>query len=315
MKADFRIVVFVALLLGTSGCGGIRIEDVTPRAAPIVEHQVTLLYTGDSRGAVEPVKECACYDRPAPALGGLGRRAAYVRQVRAAEGGVLLLDAGDTVADPDEPHPDPAERLRVARAIGAMAYDAVAPGRAEIRGAATAADGWVAALGAPLLAANLRGGDSLPRQAALIKEVAGARVAVLGAVGASAVPPSLQADLGVGVDPAAAALRARVASARSSADLVIVLFHGTFDEARELASGLEGIDVVVAAQRAGLPHGTAQAGRALVVEALPDGQHVGHLRLAVRGRGQVAALADDRVTLDETYPEDPAVADLLGAGR
>jgi 2',3'-cyclic-nucleotide 2'-phosphodiesterase (5'-nucleotidase family) len=315
MKVDFRNAVLAGLLVGVSGCGLARLGQATPRAAPIAEHQVTLLFTGDSRGAVEPVKECACYDKPAPALGGLGRRAAYVRQVRAAGDGVLLLDAGDTVADPDEAQPDPGERLRVARAIGAMAYDAVAPGRAEIRGAATAADGWVAALGAPLLAANLRGADALPRQPVVIKEAAGARVAVLGAVGTSAIPPPLQADLGVSVDPPAAALRSHVASARSSADLVVVLFHGTFDEARELASGLEGVDVVVAAQRAGLPHGTVQAGRALVVEALPDGKHVGHLRLAVRGRGQVATVADDRVTLDETYPEDPAVAGLLGTGR
>src|SRR5262249_22587004 len=98
-------------------------------------------------------------------------------------------------------------------------------------------------------------------------------------------------------------------------DLVVVLFHGTFDEARALASGLEGVDVVVAGQRAGLPHGTVQAGRALVVEALPDGKQVGRLRLVLRGRGRVAPVADDRVTLDDTYPEDPAVAGLLGARR
>jgi 2',3'-cyclic-nucleotide 2'-phosphodiesterase (5'-nucleotidase family) len=306
MKTRFTIALLAALLVG---CAAPYAAQPSPPAT--VGRLLTVLFTGDSRGAVEPAPECACYDKPVPMLGGLARRATYVQRVRAADPGVLLVDVGDTVADPDGRADDPAQRRRVALALGAMAYDAITPGPAEI---AAAEPAWVDALGAPLLAANLRGAAIL-RQASALKTVGGVKVAMLGALSPAALPADVRTSLGVEVAPAAEALRPRVAELRPDADLLAVLFHGSFAEARDLAAELDGVDLVVAGRRAALPHPSTRVGGALVVQAPPEGRQVGRIRLAVAGPGQVSLVEEEQVTITEELADDAAVRALLGPAR
>jgi 2',3'-cyclic-nucleotide 2'-phosphodiesterase (5'-nucleotidase family) len=272
--------------------------------------RVTLLFSGDSRGLTEPVRACACYEKPVAPLGGLPRRASFVRQARQSGDGVLLLDAGNTLIDPDDPVVDPAGPRRVASALGAMGYDAVGLGSAELL-AGSGDDGWVAALGAPLVAVNLRGANLPEHQGAVTRAVGDVRVAVLGAAEPSAIPEPLRDRLDLTVEPVAAALAGRLTQL-GPVDLVVVLLQGTFEEASALAASLGGVDVIVAGRSDGLLYDTRAVGSTLVVQALPGGGHVGRLRLEVHDRGRPTVLADERVALDDSYPDDPLVSELLG---
>jgi 2',3'-cyclic-nucleotide 2'-phosphodiesterase (5'-nucleotidase family) len=309
MKGHFTICIGVALL-AAAGCGAIRFAEHQPTETG-GSGRVTLLFSGDSRGMTEPVRECACYEKPVPAIGGLPRRASFVRGVRRVEDGVLLLDAGNTVVDPEETDAARAQPRRVASALGAMGYDAVALGPAELLAGAGGDATWVEALGAPLVAANLRGTALPEHQTSVTKVVGGVRVAVLGAATPSAIPAPIQARLDLRMDPVADVLAKQV-SQLDAVDLVVVMLQGTFDEARELASALGGVDVIITGRSTGLLYDTARVGATLVVQALPEGKHVGRLRLEVHGRGRSTVLADERVALDDRYPDDPEVRELVG---
>ncbi len=96
----------------------------TQGAEPAAGEKVTLLFTADIWGQLEP---CGC---SADMRGGLDRAAAYVKAQRAA-GPVLVVDAGDAYFDATkyDPRDEPQARRRaqaVAQSLAAMGVDAKA---------------------------------------------------------------------------------------------------------------------------------------------------------------------------------------------
>jgi 2',3'-cyclic-nucleotide 2'-phosphodiesterase (5'-nucleotidase family) len=86
---------------------------------------LTLLYTGDGWGYTEP---CACD----PSVGGLARRAAYIRTVREARQTVLVVDSGDSLLTLQRVGDHEQGRL-LAEAYNQMGYDAMALGGMDFR--------------------------------------------------------------------------------------------------------------------------------------------------------------------------------------
>lgn len=189
----------------------------------------------------------------------LSRRAAAIReQRRASHGAILLFDAGDTFpAD---------QRLadRVADAVAEMAYDAVAPGEADLVGGPRRYEALAARSRATALSASVPVTATSAFVPCRIWEVNGVLV------GVTAV---LEAPV--------ASLEKVVPGLNKVADFTIVLCHTGWNEATAIAREVDGIDVLVVGHGGHEGGRTESVGKTMVVDAGRLGQAFGHVRMGI----------------------------------
>ncbi|MCL6566787.1 MAG: bifunctional metallophosphatase/5'-nucleotidase [Acidobacteriia bacterium] len=230
------------------------------------ETTITLLATTDLHGNVYPFD----YLRNAPAERGLAKIATLVRQIRADQKNVLLLDCGDTIQgsplayydarkQPDRPNTTIA-------AMNALGYDAMAVGNHEFNFGLDVL--WKAKRESrfPWLSANTRqqyGPGSAGYFAPyIVKEVGSVRVAIVGfttpGVPRWEMPENYR---GYEFEPIVAAAQRVIPLVRPQADLVVAILHSglgrdpvtgrpvgnTPEEnvAWDLAEQVPGIDVIL----------------------------------------------------------------------
>src|SRR5262249_24828473 len=161
------------------------------------------------------------------------RRATAIARLRGRDPGLVLLDAGNCFVRVDERHQwdafTHAEQRLYLDLMSRMRYDAAAIGPAEL---AFGADTFAAVApdaSVPWVAANVRGRGSAWVAPWRLVRTGGVKVAVIGV----SEPPRGWTDVGVfrragaalAFGPVLDALRARVAEARTGADLVVVIGH------------------------------------------------------------------------------------------
>lgn len=230
------------------------------------ETTITLLATTDLHGNVYPFD----YLRNAPAERGLAKIATLVRQIRADQKNVLLLDCGDTIQgsplayydarkQPDRPNTTIA-------AMNALGYDAMAVGNHEFNFGLDVL--WKAKRESrfPWLSANTRQ-QYAPGSAGyfapyIVKEVGSVRVAIVGfttpGIPRWEMPENYR---GYEFEPIVAAAQRVIPLVRPQADLVVAILHSglgrdpvtgrpvgnTPEEnvAWDLAEQVPGIDVIL----------------------------------------------------------------------
>ncbi len=174
-------------------------------------------------------------------MGGVARRATFVKQVRA-EGNVLLLDAGDSLVG-DE---DPARGTRGASSVdfmNRMGYDAMAVGANDLLLKRDVMAQRRAEAQFPFLSANVVFTDSgeLAFEPYIVKDVGGVRVGVL------ALTDFWNIGLdGMQVTDALSATTRFVPELRDRSDLVVVLSRVGLSEAQRIAAAVPGIALVIA---------------------------------------------------------------------
>src|SRR5205823_4042779 len=103
---------------------------------------------------------------------------------------------------------------------------------------------------------------------------------------------------------ALAALKPQLATAK----LVVLLFHGGLDEARELARAQPWLDVIVTAHESEDYRARAEpVGKVLLVNTGQRGKHLGRLDLKVSEDGTVQVEHRFPVEMSAELPDDPAV--------
>lgn len=208
-------------------------------------HHLVVLHTNDTHG--HPLK---FRHELEPDVGGLPARASLVREIRAAESHVLVLDAGDLNTGQAE-----SNLFKAAPDIEGynhIGYDAMALGNHEFDNPVTVLQDQMRLARFPFLSANVmtREGRHLARPY-IIKAFSGFRVAVFGLTlreTPGIANPEYVKDLRF-LDEVEAA-RTLVPRLREEADLVIALTHlGIYDSpekgSRRLASQVSGIDLIV----------------------------------------------------------------------
>lgn len=183
---------------------------------------LTLLYTADIHGELAGSSED---DQGEPA-GGLLRCATLVREIRARETNVVLLDGGDLVQGSAATFLS--RGAVMSAAVKAMRYDALVPGNHEFDWGASNLFRLYAQAEIPVLAANISSaagpGNAVPWRPFLVKDVAGVRVAVVGLANpltASWIRPRLLN--GLEFEPSVAALRRILPAVREQHPDVLVL--------------------------------------------------------------------------------------------
>jgi 2',3'-cyclic-nucleotide 2'-phosphodiesterase (5'-nucleotidase family) len=253
---------------------------------------ITLLYSANLHGEYE--------SHP---LGGLARRAGVVAalaaELKAQKGGVLQLDAGDSllpamIPDPRDPPPDPAEIERRARllaaALGRLRLDGFVPGETDLQLGPARVKALLAGARVPIVLANLvdaAGKPYFPPHRTL--EVAGVKVGLFGVLGAGEQPlPALEKAQLKLTEVQTAAQGAISLLRDGGAQVVVGLCHlpGGMADARALAAKLTGVDILVVGHDASAPEAQVSvpdeaSGLVHLVSAGERGRYLGRLDLHV----------------------------------
>ncbi len=228
---------------------------------------VTLVYTGDLEGELEP---CGCTEGQ---LGGLARRAAWINAAKATGEHVVLLDSGDLYFR-REAIPkilEPQLRLKARTIAGIherLHYVPAALGELDLSLGLEAFEG----LGRTPLLANAD--ESIKVSGSPVVDAGGCRVGVLGLASPALLKPS-GVDAG---DPIEAARR-EVAALGDRADLVVCVSHLGLDGDKALAAAVPGIDVIVGGHDGLSMEPPVRVGRTLIVQANRQGRFLGRMRL------------------------------------
>jgi hypothetical protein len=237
--------------------------DTNSRAA----RTVTILYTGDTRGWVEP---CGCSQG---VLGGLPRRATLLKRLRAQTPKALIVDAGALLGESSDELKAPV----IVEQLAAMRYCAANLGPADAR--------WRNQLLALMRKNNLPGisleyADGAAIRRGRILVVNGVRVGLAGV-----------ARLPTGSDRRE--LRDVLAYLRRSCDLVVLLSAASANDNVRLARQFAGMDVLIGVVPGKKPQ-LLRCGKVLLAPVTPEGGHVGRLVVRLGRRGIAGATLEAR---------------------
>jgi 2',3'-cyclic-nucleotide 2'-phosphodiesterase (5'-nucleotidase family) len=239
-------------------------------------------------------------------VGGVARRATIINQERAAAEHSLLLDAGDSLLNDQDPAKSTLGSTSI-EALNRMGYDAMTLGGLDIA-FLTVADlqQRIAESKFVVLSANatVSATGELLAQPYLIREIADHRVAILGLT-----DPYPDTEILVS-DPTEAAIK-WVPELRKLADIVIILSHAGLDVDEKIAAAVPGIDIIVSGRN-------AQSSAPVVVQAtgtvlfhadsaVPGtaGTHVGVAKLTFDAGGKLMSHEWQNALLDNTVVASP----------
>jgi len=250
----------------------------------------------------------------------VARRATVVKQERAKDQNVLLLDAGDTLFGSGVANE--ADSTTLVGAMNLMRYDAMVPGEGDFAGGLTALWSLSDRAKFPWLAANLQLTSTRqpPWKPYVILSKDGRKVAILGIVDETLVR-AVNAKVPDGerlivTDPFQKA-RDLVDQLHKETNVVIVLSHLGLDKDVKLAQEIGGITAIIGGHsrasayppKVVAPHGT------VVTQAGYNGEYLGVLRLKIDQSGQVVESGGELVALAPEIPEDSEMKSFLAASR
>ncbi|MFN8549576.1 MAG: hypothetical protein U0527_16785 [Candidatus Eisenbacteria bacterium] len=296
-----RLTQFALCALSLSGCAGTLQHERRAMNAEVV-----LLSFGSVLGQFHTE------GGHAGNVGGLARRAALVRSLRAQSGEVLHLDLGDFTATPEAvDRGDWVSTEAVWDGVIAMGLDATIPGANELTDW-RAYQSRIEASGVPIVCSNLlvrEGARAKPvGRASLVVRVNGVRVALFGLVGEGAMgeahPPR---DLEFQRRPAVEVARALVPELRERADLVVLMSQLDDDEIEGLLDAVPGIDVVLCGRKVPWVQELTLEHATIVQRTGTRGQYAGCLHLVVDPVGQVVYAVADNHRLGSDAPSDAVI--------
>lgn len=253
-------------------------------------------------------------------VGGAARLATVLKEARANNPNVLLLDAGDRFSGTlfhyfykgDDQVP----------LMNALGYDAMVPGNHEFDNGSETLARFISSVDFPVLAANVDVSAD-PFLTGLIEpytvlDIDGLQVGVIGIV-TPATPTISQPEETVvfGEDVIAIANNAAVELTEQGVTLIILLTHQGFTEDINMARQLRNVDIIIGGHSNTVPANypleatDADGNRVLVGQAGFHGRQVGHMTAGFDGSGRIVSSRGSVITLNDTYAEDPDIVALL----
>ncbi len=252
----------------------------------------------------------------------MARRATKIKQERAANPHVLLLDAGDSWLG-DQPLAQSSNGAASVEVMNQLGYDAMTLSQRELQLDLDTLRERMAAAQFAVLSANavLDGSGELVAEPYVIREVGDHRVAIIGLTeeGAKPAPTTAGQPAVVVTDPIAAA-RKTVAEASRKADVIIVLSHLGRVLDLQLVAQVPGIDLIVEGRLDGSQPGAIRdeaSGTILALAEAPTPGHAGRMvgvaRLQIGGQGTVVDYQWQVVALTPDYADDPDMLNWLAS--
>ncbi len=296
------------------------------------ELSITVLHTNDTHGHLLPFSYPETFEPSSPLallpvrrdVGGIARRAAVARRIKAQmPGHVLLVDAGDFCDG--TPFSTEYKGEADLEAMNAAGYDVVCPGNHEFNNSSQQVRKFASVARFPIVCANVKDSSSgrLIFRPYVIRRVGPVRVAVVGLLTEDARSYPAARD-GLSVDSPLTVARRLVPRVRAEADLVVALTHLGIEQDKQLAISVPGIDVIVGGHSHTLlrtpavmrPTGSAAARRpTIVTQDFEWGAMLGRLdlRLARNGTGgwRVARHSGKGIVITKSTQPDPRTSRVV----
>jgi 5'-nucleotidase / UDP-sugar diphosphatase len=314
------------LILLSQGCDGPSSSTAT--TDPPQPYNLTILHTSENHGHWE-VSEISKVSQ-----GGIARRATLVKQIRSEVRNSLLLDSGDiSQGTRFYTFYKGAEGCDFYNLLG---YDAVVTGNHEFDdGPKSLADNFVSRAQFSVVVSNM----DFSREPALagkipatvIKTVGGEKIGLFGLVTDDVTVTSSPGPNITMKDTIQAANESIADLNRQGVNKIILLSHLGFPADQELASRINGIDVIISGHTdtlmgnpamlessLGTPVSpypaaikTPDGGQTLIVHAFIWGRLLGRLDVTFNSRGEIAGWVGDPIFVDKSITEDTVLADYL----
>lgn len=302
MSVTIRYACIGVLLLWVlAGCAtpeptAVPSPTVAPTPGPLA---LTLLYTADGWGYTEP---CACD----PSVGGLARRAGYIRSVRQQRQNVLVVDSGDSLLTLQRVGDLEQGRL-LAEAFDQMGYDAVALGGMDFRMGLDVLREQILVADYAVLSANTldpQTGDwfDMPYQ---IVERGGHRIALIGLTDPQIVVEVTGGEVEV-TEPVSALMEV-VGQVKDDADVIIVLSHLGMVFDINLGQVVPEVDVIVSGKDKEIYDPPLEARGVMIVSAGSRGEYVGRVDLEFDVDGDLVSYESEMRALTEDIADDAAM--------
>ncbi len=289
---------------------------------------ITLVHTNDLHAHIEPVRISK------KAYGGYARQATIIKQIRATEKNVLLLNAGDSFQG--TLFFNVYEGLADAACLNEMGYQAGTLGNHEFDRGPSVLSNYYQSVNFPIVSCNLDASQepllsSFVKPATII-QVGGEKFGIVGVTtpdtaNISSPGPSLKfKDVVPSVQKTVDDLR------KEGINKIILLSHVGFEEDCGYAKQLKGISLIVGGHShtplgtpdlPGWPKATAQyptyvkdaeGTDVAVVQAWEWGKVIGHLNVSFDAQGKVKKIFNAKpIVVDESVPEDSVIKSMVTA--
>jgi 2',3'-cyclic-nucleotide 2'-phosphodiesterase (5'-nucleotidase family) len=252
-------------------------------------------------------------------LGGLARRATIVDRIRNQGDSFLLLDAGNFFPDPKQRN-DPKIFADISwQALMDMEYAAVNLGPVEFQFGLGFWENRLSSGSFPFVSSNLKSkiDDRFIGNPYMVLQIDGLKIGVIGVLSPTSVanfdffqdsPLAEAAE----VLPPQVAVETALDQLEGIADIIVLLAALPNDEAQDLMSRFEKIDIAI-------NHDGGDSkpdepvfftGNRVLVSAWHRGTHLGHLKLAF-GEGSIQRIETDWIELNDDVPAHDSTSDMI----
>ncbi len=289
---------------------------------------ITFLHSNDLHAHIEPtlIRKVS--------YGGYARQATLIKQFRAKEKNVILLNAGDTFQGTF--YFNVYEGLADLAILNALGYDAGTFGNHEFDHGPKTLAAYVKLATFPIVSANIdASGD--PDLGPLVKPytiltVGGERVGIVGATTPDASNISMPGPTIKFSEPFAPVQRAVDDLTKQGVNKIVLVTHIGYEEDQKLVARLHNVDLVVGGHshsplgtptidgwrnsEGPYPTLTKDADGVIVpiVQCYEWGKVFGEIKLSFDGNGHLLKVIEAKpIVVDKTIPEDPAIVSMIAA--
>ncbi len=263
---------------------------------------LTVLYTNNINGTLE---NCLCPDHP---LGSLEKMKVQIDQIRKNNGHVLLLDAGDLLSAFGNPEKD----VFVLKTVKLFNYDALAVGDQEFVNGAKFFIQNFKKENLPFISTNLEMNKSKPWQPFVEKKIGGLSVLIISAVSKNAfqfyAPDKID---GLKINDQIKSINNTIADRKGKTDFVILLSHNGFEEDKQLAKKIKGVDLIIGGHSQNILNTPVKCDKTLIVQTGGDGYYLGKLDLQLNKKGKIKSYYGELIPMSIELPNDPNVVTLI----
>jgi hypothetical protein len=271
---------------------------------PLYAEEITLLYTGETHGAIY---HCDC---PVEPDGGIARRATLVNNLRKENPNTLLLDSGAFFAggivdtNSQNTELDKARTGVHVKAMELMNYDAAAIGDDEFNFGREFLEETIEKTKVNFLSCNIK----LEKISAyIIKEVAGLKVGIIG------VSNPLKKGKTGGLDvlgPKTEVSSAVAGLKNKGADIIILLSHLGETDDTALINDVPGIDILISGHSRAKEEIYSKVGAVLVLRPAWQGRRLGKASLVIENK-KIADFKVKEIRLSSEISDDHTILSIL----
>jgi|GEM_PF-5502814 len=265
--------------------------------------QLTIIFAGELEGFITP---CDCREGR---LGGLARRATFLKQEREKDPHLLLFESGDSFVNYKLPK-ELKKNHQILEIFQTFRYDGLVPGESEFQLGPEKLGKAAKDLALPFVGANifLDPDYSRPMFEApyLIKETGGLRIGISGLFN----PDLNKTRLGKQVadlyfrDPADTCREIVEALESEGCTFVVILGHVGQALAKQIVEEVEGIDLFIVGHGRLILLDPRKENKSYLVQVEDRGRKIGKLQVTVNDEGIITSIRQDLIKLNESYEED-----------